>query len=266
MELRVEGRRVHVYTGGRPDDPARPAVVLLHGSAQDHTVWLWQSRYLAHHGWRVLAVDLPGHGRSEGPPLPRIEDLAGWTAALLEAAGAGRAVLAGHSMGSLVALETAATEPDRAAALVLVGTTFPMAVNEALLAAARADDHAALDMVNLWGHGSAMHLGGHPVPGMWMLGAGIRLLERAAPGVLYTDLAACNAYAAGLERARRVRCPVLAILGGADRMTPPRAARPLLDALPGVREVVVPGAGHMLMVEAPDAVLDALRGFLAEAA
>lgn len=258
MQLTVDARTVYAYTGGREPVEGQPTVLMVHGAGADHTVWILQSRYLAHHGRNVLAVDLPGHGRSEGPALGSIGALADWSAGVLEAAGAARATLVGHSMGSLVVLEAAARHPARVAALVLVGTAAPMPVADALLDAARADDHAAFDMINLWGHSAGARVGRSPVPGMWMTGGALRLLERSGPGALHAGLAACNDYGSGVESARRVACPTLLVLGRRDRMTPPRTADELASALPHARRIVLDDSGHMLMSEKPDEVLDAI--------
>ncbi len=262
MELVVDGKPAYAYTAGHALDARLPSVVFVHGAANDHSAFLLQSRYFAYHGCNALAVDLPGHGRSAGPPLATIAALADWLAALLGAAGIGTAALVGHSMGSLVTLECAARHPDRARALALIGTSAPMPVGDALLAAARADSHDALDMLNVWGHSTAAQLGGNTVPGMWMTGAYVRLLERAKPQVLHVDLQVCNDYSGGLAAAARVKCPTLFVLGGRDAMTPARGAQDLRAAIPGARTVMLDGTGHALMAERPDAVLDALIGFV----
>lgn len=262
MELTVAGHAVYAYTGGRPLDPALPAVVFLHGAEHDHCVWVLQSRYLAHHGRAVLAVDLPGHGRSGGPPLASVEALADWVPALLDAAGLASAALVGHSMGSLVALECAARHPDRVSRIALVGTAFPMRVSDELLGATRDDEPRAQDMVNLWSHSSLAHYPGNPGPGFWVMGENLRLMQRQKPGVMHVDFSACNAYGHGLEAARAVRCPALLVVGRRDVMTPPRAAREIAAALSDARTVEVAGSGHALMAEKPDEVLDALRAFV----
>src|SRR5580692_11998244 len=113
MQLQVNGADIFVATGGRAFDPALPAVVMLHGAGFDHTSWALHSRWFAHHGHGVLAPDLPGHGRSAGAPLSTIAEMSDWTAALLDAAGVAKSRLIGHSMGSLIALETAARHPAR---------------------------------------------------------------------------------------------------------------------------------------------------------
>jgi pimeloyl-ACP methyl ester carboxylesterase len=262
MRLDVGGSEVYAYTGTRPVDPAKPAVVFVHGAASDHSVWLLQSRYFAHHGKGVLAVDLPGHGRSAGPALGSVDAIADWLPRVLDAAGLAQAALVGHSLGALAVLACAARHPARVAKVALLGPAVPMEVSEALLDAAKANDHVAYELINGWSTSAGKQLGGNTVPGMWLLGSAIRLMERTAPGVLHADLVACNAWTGGLEAAAAVRCPSLVVIGARDLMAPPRAAKGLVEALAGVRVVTLPDTGHAMMAEQPDAVLDALRGFL----
>ena len=263
MQLTVNDHVAYAYTGGKPFDPALPVVVFIHGAEHDHCVWVLQTRYLAHHGHAVLAVDLPGHGRSAGAPLPSVEAMADWIVALLDAAGASRAALVGHSMGSLIAVECAARHPSRVSAIALVGTAFPMKVSDELLTATRDDEPLAQDMVNIWSHSAYAHYPSNPGPGFWVMGENLRLMQRQKPGVMHTDFKACNDYANGLTAAAAVACPALLVTGRRDIMTPPRAARDLGGALKNARTVEIAGSGHALMSEKPDEVLDALRSFLA---
>lgn len=259
MQLKVDGLDVFVATGGRPFDPALPAVVLLHGAGMDHTAWSLHDRWFAHRGFSVLAPDMPGHGRSAGAPLASIGAMADWTAALIVASGATQARMVGHSMGSLVALETAARHPDRVVEVTLIATSAKMAVGPDLLKAAENNDHDAVDMVSIWGLGFAAELGGSLAPGLWMHGGAQRLLEKSRPGVLFADLSACNAYDGALAAAAKVKVPATVILGGRDMMTPAKAGKMLAAALSGCRTVVLAGAGHMMLAERPDEVLAAMR-------
>src|SRR3954470_19720034 len=159
MQLSINGLAVFVATGGREFDTSQPTIVLLHGAGFDHTTWALHSRWFAHHGYGVLAPDLPGHGRSIGAPLSTIAEMADWTAALLDAVGAAKARLVGHSMGSLIALETAARHPAKVSALHLIGTAATMTVGPDLLKAAETNDHSAVDMVSIWGLGFQAELG-----------------------------------------------------------------------------------------------------------
>lgn len=262
MDLRVGGEAAYVYTGGKAFDPVLPAIVFVHGGAQDHSVWILQSRYLAHHGYGVLAVDLPGHGRSGGAPLVGIEDMADWLLALFDAAQVRSAALVGHSMGSLVALECAAKYPQRVGRIALIGTAFPMRVSPELLEAARSNEAEAQRMINVWSHAAYAHYPSNPGPGSWVLGANLRLMQRQKRGALHADFAACNAYAAGLERAARVKCPALFLLGARDAMTPARSGRELAKAVPHATVRTLGDSGHNLMGEKPDEILDALVEFL----
>jgi pimeloyl-ACP methyl ester carboxylesterase len=262
MECMVDGKTAYAYTGGRPFDAARPAVVFIHGAEHDHCVWVLQSRYLAHHGRSVLAVDLPGHGRSAGPPLTSVEALADWIVALLNAAGAPKAALVGHSMGSLIAVECAARYPQRISKIALVGTAFPMRVAPELLDATRDAEPLAQDMVNIWSHSSYAQYPSNPGPGFWVMGENLRLMQRQKPGVMHVDFAACNAYDNGVQAGGKVACPALLVLGKRDIMTPPRATAELTAALRDARVVEISGSGHALMAEKPDEVLDALAAFL----
>jgi pimeloyl-ACP methyl ester carboxylesterase len=253
MQFTIDGHTAFCHTGDNPFDPALPTVVLVHGALNDHAVWTQQSRALAARGFAVLAPDLPGHGLSTGPALRSVEALADWLIALLDAAGVERALLAGHSMGSLVVLEAAYRAPQRAAGLTLLGATFPMKVADALLATALDDQQAAIDMVVTWSHA--------PSTDPSVADAARDMMQRLADGssepLLHTDLAACNAYANGMTAAAAVTCPVVFVQGTQDKMTPPRKAGLLTDAIAHATIVTVE-AGHAMMQEAPEAVSNAL--------
>ena len=262
MRLTVNGHQTYIYTGSRAHVASQPAIVFVHGAANDHSVWALQSRYFAHHGRNVIAVDLPGHGRSSGEPPATVEAIGEWLLRVLDALGVERAVVVGHSMGALATLACAARNPDRIERIALLGPAAPMPVSDALLAAAEANEHLAFELINGWSFSSRKQLGGNQMPGMWMTGSAMRLLERTRAGVLHTDLLACRAYTRGADDAADLRVPALVILGDRDIMVPPKAAHVLVAALPERQVVTLAGAGHAMMAEQPDAVLDALRSFV----
>ncbi len=264
MKLTLAGRDTYVYTGGRAFDAARPTIVFIHGAGHDHSVWTLQSRYFATHGWNPVVPDLPGHGQSTGPQLTSIEAIADWVLALLDGLGVATATLAGHSMGSLVALQAASRAPERVRSLVLVGSVAPMPVAPPLLDATLAARDKAHRMINQWSYAPGSQLGASSIPGLNLTAINERLMQRAAPGVLHTDMSACNAYTGGFDAAARVTCPVLLLSAAQDRMTPPKAIAPLANAFTSARKVnkvVLSGAGHAMMAEAPGAVLDAIWQF-----
>ncbi len=268
MKCLIDGREAYAYTGGKPLDATLPAVVMVHGAIDDHSVWALQSRSLAHHGCGVLAVDLPGHGRSAGPALASVEAAADWLLSLLAAAGVERALLVGHSMGSLIALEAAARLGERALGLVMVGTAYPMKVSAALLDTALNEPLEAIDMVNAFSHSTLAAKPSAPSPGFWLRGNGRALNRRNQRGyaeaghgnLFHHDFGVCDRYGHGLEAAALVTCPVSFVLGQGDQMTTPGAARALGEAL-HAKTIRLP-AGHSLMGETPDGVLEAIRSLL----
>ena len=262
MAIRVHGSDVHVYTGSRAFDRTLASIVFVHGAALDHSVWALQSRYFAWHGANVLAVDLPGHGRSQGAPLPSIEAIADWIGAMLDAAAVPRASLVGHSMGALAVLECAARHPARVERIAMLGPAVPMLVSDELLAAARDDEQLAYDMITGWSFSAGKAIASNPSPGMWMTGNAMRLMQRSKPGTLANDLLACRNYANGLAAASALACPAQLMLGMRDLMAPVRDTPPLIAALRDVRVVKLAETGHSLMAEQPDAVLEAFKSFL----
>lgn len=266
MKLTVDGKAAYAYTGGKPFDPTLPTVVFVHGALNDHGVWTLLARWCAHHGYGVLAPNLPGHMRSAGPALRTIEAMADWLLALLDAAGVQRATLAGHSMGSLIALEAAARAPARAERLLMFGTCVPMPVPAALLELSQRDPSAAIERVVMYSLSTLAAKPSYPGPGVWLHGTNRALMHQVLahqgdPMLFHTDFAACNAYQGGLEAAQRVDCPATLVLAAQDQMTAPRGARELAAALEA-DVVTVPG-GHQLMAEQPEAALAAVRRALA---
>ena len=268
MYVDVNGARTYCYTGGKPLEPGRPTVVFIHGVLNDHSVWALQSRYLAHHGWNVLAVDLPGHSRSQGEAPASVEQAADFIIALLGALGIDRAALVGHSWGSLIALEAASRLGARASHLVLVGTAHPMRVSPALMESALNEPEKALRMVNVF---SRSTLAPPLAAGQWVYGAGMALGRRVLRSnpqvnVFHRGFVACDSYAGGEQAIAAIQCPVLFVLGTLDQMTPPKAAQGLIQAAraagKSVQVAQLP-VGHNQMSEAPDATLQAISGFLA---
>ena len=265
MKLDVNGREAYAYTGGKPFDPALPCVVFIHGAMHDHSGWTLLARWCAHHGFGVLALNQPGHGRSPGPPLSSVEALADWTLALMTAASAQQATLVGHSMGTLIALEAAARAPERVARLVLLGTAYPMKVSDALLNTAREAPQKAIDMVNALSISTTASKPSYPGPGMWVHGSNRALMRNQQAistdiNLFEHDFKLCDAYNGGAAAMAKVQCPTTLITGTRDQMTPPKATKELATALKA--QVVMVPAGHLMPAEAPEAVLAGLRGAL----
>ena len=257
MKFEVDGKTAFASTGTGHHRADNPAVVFIHGAGMDHSIWVMPARHFARTGLNVLVPDLPGHGRSRGPAMNDIRELAHWVVRAMDAAGMGTAAIAGHSMGALIAFALAALHPQRCRALALLGISAPMPVTNALLSAAEDDDHAAIDMANTWSHSAGARLGANENPGMWMMGTGQRLLETTQPGVFHADLCACNGFQPD-EIDAPVTCPAMVVIGEEDQMTPARAGLRIRERLENARTVQLPGCGHSMLSEQPNAVLDAL--------
>ena len=251
----------YAYTGGKPFAlvSALPCVVMLHGAQNDHSVWALQSRYLAHHGYRVLAFDLPAHGRSAGAVLASVEAMAAWVIAQCAHLGVTSAHFVGHSMGSLISLEISGQAPSLLRSLALLGTAAPMPVGASLLQSALESPFQAIDQINAWSHRTSVTGYTSMNPGFSHHGIGQRLMQRVqaqhGAQVLPSDFAACNAYTAGVARAAALSLPCLIMNGANDSMTSAKAAKALATSVPHAQLTIVPDCGHALMSEQPDAVL-----------
>lgn len=270
MDISLAKHRVYAYTGGKDFDSAKPTVVFIHGALYDHSVWALQSRYLANHGYNVLALDLPGHCRSQGEPPQTVEAGAAWIATLMDALQIGRAALVGHSWGSLIALEAAAQMGARISHLALVGISFPMKVTPALLEAAATQPLQAIRLINQFSHALLAPPPSGLGPGTWVKGAALALNKRVLASnrqfnLLHRAFLACDRYQNGLQAIQQVSAPMLMILGDSDQMTPAANATALqqaaLNAGKTIR-VATLHAGHALTTESPDGVLLELRSFL----
>ncbi|MDO9166016.1 MAG: alpha/beta hydrolase [Rhodoferax sp.] len=266
MYLPINGHSTYCYTGGKAFDAAKPTVIFVHGVLNDHSVWILQTRYLANHGWNVLAVDLPGHCRSAGDPPASVEEAADFVIALMDAAGLEQAALVGHSFGSLIALEAASRAPQRVSQLVLVGTAFPMKVSPALLESSLKEPMKALAMVNIFSRSTLAPPPSAMGPGTWVYGASMALGRRVLASnprvnLFHTGFKACDSYTHGEAAMEQVQCPVLFVLGSVDQMTPPKAAQGLVQKARHGQVVYLPG-GHHQMNETPEPMLAALTGFL----
>ena len=270
MILTVNDHPTYCYTAGKTFDAAKPTVVFIHGVLNDHSVWILQSRYMANHGWNVLAVDLPGHCKSGGNAPASVEEAVAFIAALLDAVGVVKAALVGHSWGSLIALEAASQLKERVTHLVLVGTAFPMVVSPALLDSSLNDPMAALKMINVFSRSTLAAPPSALGPGTWVYGASMALGRRVLASntqvnVFHRGFKACNNYANGEIAMGQITCPVLFLLGTQDQMTQAKAAKLLIDKAQSTgktHQVVSVDVGHHQMSEAPEQTLAAIKEFL----
>ncbi|HEX7939367.1 MAG TPA: alpha/beta hydrolase [Gemmatimonadaceae bacterium] len=260
-EIKIDGKHAYYHDGGVAWKPGQPALVFLHGAGCTHSFFQAQSRALAHQGYNVAVLDLPGHGHSDDATIATMEDYAAWVLRLIQALKLAPAHIIGHSMGAAIGVSLAAQHPDAVQSLALIGTGIEMKGNPALIKACLENQPHAVAMITSFAHGRAAHLGTGTIPGAWVMGMDKALIAPSAPPVLQRDFVVCDKWN-GAALAPQVRCPTLVLSGAGDRMTPPRSGKQLADAIPGARYDVVPVTGHMLPTEAPRLVLKKLTEWL----
>ncbi len=231
--------------------PSTPPLVLVHGAGGTHLHWPHQIRRLEGH--TVYALDLPGHGRSGGQGRTSVPEYRDVVMAWADALGLERFVLAGHSMGGAIAQEFALTYPNRLAGIVLVATGARLRVHPKILQGLQEQPEETVRLIAEWAYGEN--------PTEQMLRLYVRRMLEIPPEVTHGDFAACNVWdrMADIER---ISVPTLIVGGEADKLTPPKYARYLHEHIPNSRLVLIPRAGHMVMLEAPDTVAREIADFL----
>ena len=263
MKFKVNNEKVFASTGGRPFDKSKPLIIFVHGSGLTHMCWVLQTRYFAFHGYSVLAIDLPGHGLSEGKSLKSIEDMAEWINDVIMAVGFNEASLVGHSQGCLVTVECASRYPEKIKTLSLIGGAGAIPMNPELLTLAEKGDSKAVNLMMDWAHGPSGHLGGHPVPGLYHLNTGAMLIHsKKIQDTLGVDFRACDNYKNGFEAAKNLSLPTVNILANQDRMCPLNEGKKLADSIQGCELHVIDNCGHMMLLEEADKTLKVLRKFI----
>jgi pimeloyl-ACP methyl ester carboxylesterase len=235
-------------------DASRPPVVLIHGEGGDHLAWPSEMRRLP--GYRVYTLDLPGHGRSEGPGLQSAGYYARRVLAFMNSAGMSSAVLVGHGLGGAIALTFAGEHPDRTAGLVLIasGARLPIASTVMENAANPATFPLALQALQaaMFATQAETHV----------KAATFERLSAVRRTLVFGDLLACDAFdlSSGLAA---LHAPTLVVCGTEDHLTPQRLSEELAGAIPGAALQTVEGSGHLVMLEQPHRLAGLLTVFLA---
>lgn len=248
--LPVDGFRAH-YVHRRPVPADAPPVLFIHGAGGSHQHWLYQVRDLP--SASSYAVDLPGHGRSEGAGRDSIESYGDFVEAFLDAAEVKRVVLVGHSMGGAIALDLALRYPSRVAGLGLVATGARLRVAPVILEGIRNDPEATVALIGEWVYG--------PEASPELVRLGSRQMSATPPAVLHGDFVACDGFDVR-GRLVELNLPVAILCGTQDRLTPPKYANYLRDQIGGATLNLIEGAGHMVMVENPTEVNKTLTALL----
>ena len=263
MKFKVNNKEVFASTGGRPFDKKKPLIIFVHGSGLSHITWVLQTRYFAFHGYSVLAIDLPGHGYSEGPSIQSIEEQGKWISDVIDSVGMKEASLVGHSQGCLISIECASQFPNKVKSLALMGGAGAIPMNKELLDLAENGDPKAVDLMMDWAHGPSGHFGGHPVPGLYHINLGGSIvINGSVKDSLGVDFRACDNYKNGFEAAKKIQCPTINILGKNDRMTPLKEGKKLAENIKGSEIEIIDNCGHMILLEEAGKALSILKKFI----
>ena len=248
----IDGRRIVCWVNNGSFLPDRQTLVFIHGSGGDHTSWIQQYTPLKN-GFNIAALDLPGHGRSEGPGEHEVTAYVEWVKKILDGLGIVNPVLIGHSLGAAICLSFVIRYATAAAAVVPVGGGVKMSVNPLFLEGLKQDPTATLEMAAKY---AVAKQNRERYSGLIM-----KSLSLVDPGIIHGDFSACDCLDI-TEAVAGIRIPTLVICGAEDKMTPPSLSQFIGDRIPGARLTLIEGAGHFVMMENPEAFNETLTAFV----
>jgi len=252
----VGNKKVFASDAGQGIDKNKATIVLLHGSGLTHIVWSLIEQYLSNQNYNVLAIDLPGHGNSEGECLKSIEEISDWLEKVLKELHISEIIIIGHSQGSLEALEYYSKYPKKVKSLIFVGGSYRMPVNQDLIDLAEAGDDQAVKLMMKWGYeNSKKFIGGNPVEKIINSAKDIR-------EILAIDLIACNNYKNGSEALKTINCPTLLFFGELDKMVNLEKGKKFAELIPNSKTHVIKNCGHMIMFEKAFEMREKIAEFL----
>jgi pimeloyl-ACP methyl ester carboxylesterase len=241
--FQVDSKNVFASDAGQGIDKKKATIVLLHGSGLSHIVWSLTEQYLSNQNYNVLAIDLPGHGNSEGDCLKSIEEISDWLEKVFKELNVSELTIIGHSQGCLEALEYSSKYSKRVKNLIFVGGSYRMPVNQDLLDFAEDGDNQAVKLMMKWSYeNSKKFIGGNPVQKIINSSRDIR-------EILAIDLIACNNYKNGPEALKSINCPTLFIFGELDKMVNLEKGKKFAELIPNSKIHTIKGCGHMIMFE-----------------
>ncbi len=256
MIIEVENRKVFSSDVGHTFDKNKHSILLIHGSGQSHVVWSLTDQYLSDQGYNVFALDLPGHGNSEGESLKSIEEMASWLDKVVKKIGIIDLTILGHSQGCLVALEYFNKFPQKIKNMVFVAGSYEIPVNKKLIDLAQGGDMESLNLMMKWGYGySKQFIGGNPLQK-------ILNSSREVREVLAVDLIACNNYKNGINCVKKIKCPTFFIFGDLDKMIRLEKGKEFSGLIPGSKMHIIKDCGHMIILENAFEMREKIASFL----
>ena len=243
MIIDIDNKSIYASDAGQGIDSSKDTIVFLHGSGLSSIVWSLVEQFFSNKNFNVISVDLPGHGKSEGPCLDSIEKITDWLEKVFEKLNLKNLIIVGHSQGCLEALEYSFKYKKRLKKIVFIGGSYRMPVNKDLIDLASNGDSDAVKLMMKWSYeGSKNFIGGNPIE---------RIIQspRDISEVLAVDLIACNNYANGSEAAKAISCPVMFVFGELDKMVKLEVGKKFTSLVKNSTTHIIVGCGHMIMIE-----------------
>jgi pimeloyl-ACP methyl ester carboxylesterase len=252
----IDNKKVFVSDSGQGINQDKDTIVLLHGSGLSHIVWSLTEQYLSNQNYNILAIDLPGHGNSEGESLKSIEEISDWLEKAFIKLNISKITIIGHSQGCLEAIEYYSKYSERVEALVFIGGSYIMPVNQDLIDLAEDGDDQAVKLMTKWSYeNSKKFIGGNPIKSIINSPRDIR-------EILAIDLVACNNYKNGSEALKSINCPTLFIFGELDKMVNLEKGKKFAELVPNSKTHVIKDCGHMIMFEKAFEMREKISEFL----
>ena len=256
LDFLIDNNKVFSLNTGAKFDKKNHTIVLLHGSGQSHVVWSLTAQYLSDQNYNVLALDLPGHGNSDGESLRSIEDMATWLEKVIKKLGIKEFSLVGHSQGCLVALEYVNRYVDKVKNIVFVAGSYEIPVNKNLIDLANSGDMESLNLMMKWAYGnSKQFIGGNPLKK-------ILNSSREVREVLGVDLVACNNYKNGSNAVKKIKCPTFFIFGEIDKMIKVEKGKEFASLIANSKTHIIQNCGHMIILENAFEMREKINEFL----
>jgi pimeloyl-ACP methyl ester carboxylesterase len=252
----INNKKVFASDAGQGIEKNKDTIVLLHGSGLSHIVWSLTEQYLSNQNYNVLAIDLPGHGNSEGKSLKSIEKISDWLEEVFNELSISKITIIGHSQGCLEALEYYSKYSKRVKNLIFVCGSYRMPVNQDLIDLAESGDNKAVKLMMKWGYEySKKFIGGNPME---------RIIKspRDIREILAVDLVACNNYKNGSEALKSINCPTLFIFGELDKMVNLEKGKKFAELIPSSKTHIIENCGHMIMFEKAFEMREKIAKFL----
>ena len=256
MIFEIDNKKVFVSDSGQGINKGKDTIVLLHGSGLSQIVWSLTEQYLSNQNYNILAIDLPGHGNSEGKSLKSIEEISDWLEKVFIKLNVSNITIIGHSQGCLEAIEYYSKYSERVEALVFIGGSYSMPVNQDLIDLAEDGDDQAVKLMMKWSYeNSKKFIGGNPVKKIIKSPRDIR-------EILAIDLVACNNYKNGSNALKSISCPTLFIFGELDKMINLEKGKKFAELIPNSKTYVIKDCGHMIMFEKAFEMREKISEFL----